>query len=521
MPGKPVIRRALISVSDKTGLTDLATALHQLGIDLIATGGTAKLLQQHHIPITEVSDVTGFPEIMNGRVKTLHPHIHAGILARRGVDEETLAQHHITPIDLIIVNLYPFQQTIAKADCTFEQAIEQIDIGGPTMLRAAAKNHAHVTVVVDPNDYPTLLESMKTHGNTSLAQRKQLAAKVFQHTAHYDQAISAYFAKQINQQNEACPDQLQLDYQQSQSLRYGENPQQAAASYIDPKQNGNTLLNATQHQGKPLSYNNMVDSDAALAIATGMGDTTTCAIIKHATPCGIGQAEQLEDAYLKALACDPVSAFGGIIAFNKKVDTKTAERILEKQFAEVIIAPSFEADAFAIFQRKKNLRILSVGESIMQPAWQLRSISGGLLMQETDACQIQLNDLQCVTTNQPTEQQRQDCLFAWRAVRFVKSNAIVYAKDGATLGIGTGQTSRVFSAEIAIQKAQQAGLSIDHAVMASDAFFPFADGIEVAIQAGIKAIIQPGGSLRDDDVIEAANKAGIVMLFTGTRHFLH
>lgn len=524
------IKRALISVSDKSQLVNFAQKLHQLNIEILATGGTAKQLQTHNIPITDVSTHTGFPEIMDGRVKTLHPKIHGGILARRGLDDEILEQHDIAPIDLVVVNLYPFQQTIAKPTTDFATAIENIDIGGPTMLRAAAKNHEYVTVIVDPQDYDRVIAEITAKGDTELYTRRYLAQKTFAHTADYDTAIATYLQLQCQREDnpvtKTLPSTFQPHYTLKMPLRYGENPHQTAAFYQqvgEPTQPNGTIGNARSLQGKPLSYNNLVDTDAALACAQGLDPTQPgCVIVKHATPCGVAQASTLSEAYQKAFSTDPVSAFGGIIACNCELDDKTAAAIVSQQFAEVIIAPAVSNAALSILGTKKNLRVLSCG---VLPhgydQYNLKSISGGLLIQSRDYMTLDANQYEVVTQRQPTATELTELLFAWRVVQFVKSNAIVYTHHQMTLGIGTGQTSRVFSAEIAALKAKQANLSLEGAVMASDAFFPFADGVEVAASFGIKAVIQPGGSKRDAEVIDTADKLGLAMVMTGSRHFLH
>lgn len=523
--GSSSIARALISTSDKSQLVEFATQLNQLNIEIIATGGTAKLLREHDIPVIDVADITGFPELLNGRVKTLHPNIHAGLLARRGIDDDTMSEHALPWIDLVVVNLYPFQETIARPDCSFEDAIEKIDIGGPTMLRAAAKNHHDVTVVVDPNDYPTIIDTIKKEGNTSLEQRRRLAAKTFTHTADYDTAISQYFKEKLDDESIiTLPKALNLSLSKSQDLRYGENPHQAAALYVNGDHNKNTLAQATLLQGKPLSFNNLIDSEAAMTCVRWLDSHLAgCVIIKHATPCGAAQAKQLIEAYQNAYATDPSSAFGGIIAFNRELDAKTAETVLQQQFVEVIIAPTIHPEALTILSTKPNLRVLCCNVEPLKHdnECSLHSIGGGVLMQQLDEADVDLTQLIVKTDAHPTKTQLNDLLFAWRVVRNIKSNAIVYAKDLRTLGIGSGQTSRVFSTKIAILKAQEATLNLDNAVMASDAFFPFADSIEIAADAGIKAIIQPGGSKRDEEVIAAANAAGIAMVFTGMRHFKH
>lgn len=524
-----MIKRALISVSDKSNLVKFSQQLTKLGIEILATGGTAKKLAENKVAITDVSDHTGFPEIMDGRVKTLHPKIHGGILARRGIDDKTLEDHGISEIDLVIVNLYPFQETIAKPDVTLAGAIENIDIGGPTMLRSAAKNHEYVTVVVDPADYQSVIDEIQQNGDTELATRRHLAQKTFAHTSQYDTAIAAYLAKQCADENNPAtptlPDHFQAQFQKVESLRYGENPHQEAALYREnaPTKANGTLGNATLLQGKALSYNNMVDTDAALACVQALDpEQPGCVIVKHATPCGVAQSDTLLDAYQKAYKTDSTSAFGGIVAFNKPLDKQTAETIISQQFVEVIIAPKIDSAAAAVLTAKKNLRVLICGYLPSQyDQYNLRSISGGLLMQSRDHLVIHADDCQIVSKRQPTPAEMTELLFAWRVVQFVKSNAIVYTHNQMTLGIGTGQTSRVFSAEIAALKAKEAGLNLDGAAMASDAFFPFADGVETAAKAGIKSVIQPGGSKRDGEVIDAADKLGLAMVMTGARHFLH
>jgi phosphoribosylaminoimidazolecarboxamide formyltransferase / IMP cyclohydrolase len=513
MTTKPSIKRALLSVADKEGLVLFAKQLQQLNIDIIATGGTAKLLTDADIPVIAIQDITGFPEIMNGRVKTLHPKVHGAILGRRGTDEATMLQHDMTPIDLVAVNLYPFEKTIRRPDHTREDAIENIDIGGPTLLRAAAKNQDAVTVIVDPNDYQTVLDEITSQQNTSAQTRQYLAQKAFAHTAHYDSCIANY----LNPTNTKT-----ISLTEKQTLRYGENPHQKATRY-EEKNIANTLMQAYQHQGKPLSFNNLMDSNAALSCVRALDPTSPgCVIVKHATPCGVAQGDSLEQAYEKALSTDATSAFGGIIAFNQAVNAATAQRIIDQQFAEVIIAPRFDDDALSLFTNKKNCRVLSVGD---QPGntheESYHSISGGLLIQEADELPDDSTQFTVVTERQPSPAEMADGLFAWNVVRYVKSNAIVYAKDRQTLGIGTGQTSRVFSAKIAAIKAEEAKLSLKGAAMASDAFFPFADGVEVAANAGITCVIQPGGSKRDNEVIAAANRLGLTMIFTHTRHFKH
>lgn len=521
---KPALQRALISTADKAGLVEFAQQLHSLGIALLATGNTAQVLKQAHLPVTDVADYTGFPEILGGRVKTLHPKIHGGLLYRKGLDEAELQTHGILPIDLVVVNLYPFAKTIANPNTTLPEAIEQIDIGGPSMLRAAAKNHDRVTVVVDPADYPLVLSELKQHGATTPHTRLQLATKVFAHTSAYDQLIANYLSKPLsNKTDSVLPDVFSPLFNKQADLRYGENPHQAAAFYVNAIQQAGSLAQATQLQGKPLSFNNLMDSNAALECVRALpANKPACVIVKHATPCGVATGNTLEEAYQRAFACDSSSAFGGIIAFNQALDEVSAKAITEQQFAEVVLAPSIENNALAIFTHKKNLRVLACDDPTisLQKNFTLHSISGGLLVQEADNQQPN-HHLTVVTQRQPTPSEMTDCEFAWQVVKFVKSNAIVYAKNGMTLGIGTGQTSRVFSAEIAILKAQQASLDLQGAAMASDAFFPFADSLDIAIKAGITAIIQPGGSIRDEEVIRAADEANIAMIFTGIRHFKH
>lgn len=516
-------RYALISTSDKSQLAPFAKALHEHDITLLATGGTARHLTEHDIPVVEIADFTGFPEILDGRVKTLHPTIHAGILARRGIDDETLAAHDIAHIDFVVVNLYPFERTIAQPDCTDAQAIEQIDVGGPTMLRAGAKNHDAVTVIVDPADYALVLSELQAQGHTSPATRRALAHKTFALTAAYDQAIAAYFHRTASTQT-PFPDTWDCRANKLDTLRYGENPHQRAAVYQMTNAAPGTLTHATQHQGKPLSYNNYLDSDAALHCVRALPqDLPACVIIKHATPCGVAVGATLTEAYQKAFSTDSTSAFGGIIAVNQTLDAQTAEAMVSQQFIEVLLAPRFTPEALAVLARKTNLRALSCGDPTpsSENEMSLRSISGGLLIQEADHSTLTQADCTVVTRAAPTPAQWHDLLLAWRVVQFVKSNAIVYLKEGMTLGIGSGQTSRVFSAHIATLKAEAAGLSLEAAVMASDAFFPFSDGLQVAIDAGVTAVIQPGGSKRDDEVIAAADAAGIAMVLTHVRHFRH
>lgn len=523
-----IIKRALISVSDKTGIIDFARYLHSRDIEILSTGGTAELLQQHKIPVVEVSEHTRFPEMMGGRVKTLHPKIHGGILGRRGQDDDVMVAHDITPIDLVIVNLYPFEKTIAQPGCDLDLAVENIDIGGPTLLRAAAKNYAAVTVVVDSNDYQTVINEMEMHqGATSPSTRFALAQKVFAHTARYDAAITNYL-NAVQTSSESClfPQIYAPQFIKKQEMRYGENPHQQAALYIDANisdQPNGTTVAAQQLQGKPLSFNNIADTDAALECVRNFLPTPACVIVKHANPCGVATAKTQLEAYQHAFTTDPVSAFGGIIAFNTELTLETAEILLANQFVEVVIAPTITQEAIAAFAQKPNIRLLSCGPlTATTPAsLDYKRINSGLLVQENDIAIINPTELQVVTQRTPTAQELQDLLFAWKVVKYVKSNAIVYAKNNTTLGIGAGQMSRVHSAKIAAIKAAEQNLDIKGAVMASDAFFPFRDGIDTAANAGITAVIQPGGSMRDTEVIQAADEANIAMVFTGIRHFRH
>ena len=513
------IKRALISASDRTGLVEFASQLARRSIEIIATSGTAELLKRHQIPVIDVSQYTGFPEIMDGRVKTLHPKIHGGLLALRDVDRTVLHQYAIKIIDLLVVNLYPFVKTIATPHCTFEKAIEQIDVGGPSTLRAGAKNFSAVTVVIDPDDYSLILKEMEMNGgSTLLSTRKRLAQKTFEHLSHYDAQIAAYLSE-----SEPFPSQLPLTFQKKIHLRYGENSHQSAALYSITPPLSPSLAEAEPIQGKPLSFNNFLDSDCAYrCVYEGIGTMPTCVIVKHTTPCGAAYAKTQLAAYEKAYATDPLSAFGGVIAFNTPLETETAKKILSQQFVEVIIAPSFSSDALILLKVKSNLRLL-VGKPLEKKrlSYSFHSISGGLLAQETDIATFDPAIVNGVSQRQPTKEELQNLYFAWQVVKYVKSNAIVYVKDRTTYGIGSGQTSRIFAVKIAVIKAEEAGLSLKNAVMASDAFFPFSDGIEVAAKAGITAVIQPGGSVRDEEIIEAANKAGMTMLFTHQRHFRH
>jgi len=519
------IQRALISVSDKTGIVEFARALAARGVEIVSTGGTARLLAQSGIKVIEVGDYTGFPEMLDGRVKTLHPRIHAGVLARRDLaaHQQALKQHDIPTIDLVVVNLYPFEQTIANRECTIEEAIEQIDIGGPTLLRAAAKNHHAVTVVVDPNDYAVVLEQLRAGGAVDGATRFRLAMKVFEHTARYDGAIANYlgslgpdgtrveFARTLN-----------LQYQHAMPLRYGENPHQHAAFYVESAPPEACVATARQLQGKELSYNNIADTDAALECVKAF-DEAACVIVKHANPCGVAVADSVLDAYRQAYITDPTSAFGGIIAFNRPLDAATAREIIERQFVEVIIAPKIEDAAKPVLATKQNVRVLECGTwgSTRPTGLDFKRVVGGLLVQDRDNGMVTAKDLKVVTKRAPSERELRDLLFAWKVVKFVKSNAIVYCKEGRTIGVGAGQMSRVYSARIASIKATDAGLEVRGSVMASDAFFPFRDGLDQSAEVGVTAVIQPGGSLRDQEVIDAANQHGIAMVFTGMRHFRH
>lgn len=518
---KKKVTRALVSVSDKSGILEFCRELDRLGIELLSTGGTAKLLQDNAVPVTEVSDYTGFPEMMGGRVKTLHPKVHGGILGRRGIDDEVMAANDIKTIDMVVVNLYPFEQTVAQPDCELATAIENIDIGGPTMIRAAAKNHNDVAVVVDPEDYDSILNQLKAN-EVQLDQvtRFSLALKSFEHTARYDTAISSYLG---NLEQQRFPNTLNLQFHRIQTMRYGENPHQQAAFYREKDPESGTISAAVQLQGKELSYNNIADADAALECVKEFSEQPACVIVKHANPCGVAVADSILSAYDRAYATDPTSAFGGIIAFNNELDERTAAEILKRQFVEVIIAPSVSTDARNALAAKPNVRVLESGiwNSGHSPAFDFKRVSGGLLVQEKDHGSIRAAEVRIVSRRTPTEQEMKDLLFSWKVAKFVKSNAIVYAKNGQTIGVGAGQMSRVYSARIAGIKAADEGLEVPGSVMASDAFFPFRDGIDAAAAAGISAVIQPGGSMRDTEVIAAADEHGIVMVFTGMRHFRH
>jgi phosphoribosylaminoimidazolecarboxamide formyltransferase/IMP cyclohydrolase len=518
-----VVKRALISVSDKAGVVDFARRLSDLGVEILSTGGTARLLSDGGIPVTEVSAHTGFPEIMDGRVKTLHPKIHGGLLGRRGQDDDVMSEHGIAPIDLLAVNLYPFEQAVADPDCDLATAIENIDIGGPTMLRAAAKNHADVTVVVDSADYDRVLGELEASGGqVSDATRRDLATKVFEHTARYDGAIANYLGSQLGEAGESFSRTINLQLHKHMDMRYGENPHQRAAFYGERSPKEASIATARQLHGKALSYNNVADSDAALECVKSFHEPA-CVIVKHANPCGVALGRDIYAAYDRAYRTDPTSAFGGIIAFNRELDARTAGEILERQFVEVIIAPSVSDDALDALRAKKDVRMLACGDwGDSRPAeLDFKRVSGGLLVQDRDLGSVAASDLQVVTKRAPTPEQLSDLQFAWKVAKFVKSNAIVYCRDGMTIGIGAGQMSRVYSARIAAIKAADEGLTVQGSVLASDAFFPFRDGIDAAAEVGIAAVIEPGGSVRDDEVIKAADEHGIAMVFTGMRHFRH
>ncbi|MGM7319689.1 bifunctional phosphoribosylaminoimidazolecarboxamide formyltransferase/IMP cyclohydrolase [Idiomarina sp. ST10R2A5] len=513
------IQRALISVSDKTGIVEFAQSLAKKGIEILSTGGTAKLLRDSGITVIDVSEHTGQEEIMGGRVKTLHPKVHGGILGRRDIDQTVMQEQNIAPIDMVVVNLYPFAETVAKEGCTLEDAIENIDIGGPTMVRAAAKNHKDVTIVVNANDYQRVLAELEEQGGVSHSTRFDLAVAAFEHTAQYDGMIANYLGKQLSGNDFART--LNLQVSKKQDLRYGENSHQSAAFYTECNAPAGTVSSATQIQGKALSFNNIADTDAALECVKSFAEPA-CVIVKHANPCGVAIGESITNAYDRAFKTDPTSAFGGIIAFNRELDETTATAIVERQFVEVIIAPSVSDKARTAVAGKKNVRLLECGNwEETNTQLDYKRVSGGLLVQDTDNQDFNADQLKVVTEKQPTEAQMTDLLFCWKVAKFVKSNAIVYAKDGMTVGVGAGQMSRVYSAKIAGIKAADENLSVPGSVMASDAFFPFRDGIDAAAEAGISAIIQPGGSIRDEEIIAAANEHGIAMVFTGMRHFRH
>ena len=516
------IERALISVSDKSGILEFARALAAQGVEIISTGGTAKQLAENGIKVIEISDYTGFPEMLDGRVKTLHPKVHGGILGRRDLPEHvaTMQQHGIGNIDLVCVNLYPFVQTVSKPGCTLEDAIENIDIGGPAMVRSSAKNHAFVTIVTDPADYAKVVEEMQANGGAVTDKtRFSLAIKAFEHTAAYDGAIANHFGKLVEESD--FPRTINLQFNKAQGMRYGENPHQNAAFYVEAGAKEASIATAKQLQGKELSYNNIGDADAALECVKQFDAAPACVIVKHANPCGVAYGANLLEAYDRAYQTDPESAFGGIIAFNGELDAETMKTIVERQFVEVIIAPKVSAAAVEIAAAKKNVRVLECGQWPAEPGKRLdfKRVNGGLLVQEADLALT--NEIKVVTKRAPTEAEMRDLLFAWRVAKYVKSNAIVYAKDSMTIGVGAGQMSRVNSARIAAIKAEHAGLVVPGSVMASDAFFPFRDGIDNAAQVGIKAVIQPGGSMRDEEVIAAADEHGMAMVFTGMRHFRH
>jgi phosphoribosylaminoimidazolecarboxamide formyltransferase/IMP cyclohydrolase len=520
MPDTAVIqvRRALLSVSDKTGLVDFAQGLHDLGIELVSTGGTFRALNDAGLPAIEVSSVTEFPEAMGGRVKTLHPKIHGGILGRRDVDQQVMEEYGIEAIDLVCVNLYPFKETIANPEKTHADAIENIDIGGPAMIRSAAKNHQFVGIVTSALQYEAVLSELIA-GGLSLSTRRQLAKAAFQHTAEYDGAIANYLG--LDTDSQQYPDKLFLNFERASVLRYGENPHQSAAFYRDPNVTGSSVGTSEQLAGKALSFNNIADTDAALECVLQF-DAPACVIVKHANPCGVAVKSSIFEAYEKAFATDPTSAFGGIIAFNQVLDATTASQILERQFVEVIIALGVERGVVELFEKKPSVRLLIVdGSAQTRMQFDYRRVQGGLLVQDTDTGSRSVSELTCVTDKQPSSEQMTDLLFAWKVAKFAKSNAVIYARNNQTIGVGAGQMSRIYSARIAAIKAKDAQLEVAGSVIASDAFFPFRDGIDAAAEAGIAAVIQPGGSIRDNEVIAAANDHGIAMVFTGMRHFRH
>ncbi|ELV8719291.1 bifunctional phosphoribosylaminoimidazolecarboxamide formyltransferase/IMP cyclohydrolase [Vibrio vulnificus] len=524
------IRRALISVSDKTGIVEFAQALAERGVDILSTGGTARLLAEQGIAVTEVSDYTGFPEMMDGRVKTLHPKVHGGVLGRRGQDDEVMAKHGINPIDMVVVNLYPFAETVAKEGCTLADAVENIDIGGPTMVRSAAKNHKDVTIVVNASDYHRVITEMDSNDTSlTLETRFDLAIAAFEHTAAYDGMIANYFGTMVPSYGEnkegdeesKFPRTFNQQFIKKQDMRYGENSHQAAAFYVEANPQEASVATARQIQGKALSYNNIADTDAALECVKEFNEPA-CVIVKHANPCGVALGKDILEAYNRAYQTDPTSAFGGIIAFNQELDAETATAIVERQFVEVIIAPSVSAEAIEVVAAKKNVRLLECGEwTTKTTGFDVKRVNGGLLVQDRDQGMVSLDDLKVVSKRQPTEEELKDALFCWKVAKYVKSNAIVYSKGDMTIGVGAGQMSRVYSAKIAGIKAADEGLQVEGCVMASDAFFPFRDGIDAAAEAGIKCVIQPGGSMRDDEVIAAADEHGMAMIFTGMRHFRH
>ncbi|EKO3957335.1 bifunctional phosphoribosylaminoimidazolecarboxamide formyltransferase/IMP cyclohydrolase [Vibrio fluvialis] len=524
------IRRALISVSDKTGIVEFAKALSERGVDILSTGGTARLLAEQGIAVTEVSDYTGFPEMMDGRVKTLHPKVHGGILGRRGQDDDVMNTHAINPIDMVVVNLYPFAQTVANPNCTLADAVENIDIGGPTMVRSAAKNHKDVTIIVNASDYDRVIAEMDANDQSlTLDTRFDLAIAAFEHTAAYDGMIANYFGTMVPSYGEnkegdeesKFPRTFNQQFIKKQDMRYGENSHQDAAFYVEANPEEASVSTARQIQGKALSYNNIADTDAALECVKEFAEPA-CVIVKHANPCGVALGGDILEAYNRAYQTDPTSAFGGIIAFNRELDAATATAIVERQFVEVIIAPSVSAEAIDVVAAKKNVRLLECGEwHSKTTGFDVKRVNGGLLVQDRDQGMVTLGNLKVVSQRQPTEEELKDALFCWKVAKYVKSNAIVYAKGDMTIGVGAGQMSRVYSAKIAGIKAADEGLEVAGSVMASDAFFPFRDGIDAAAEAGIKCVIQPGGSMRDDEVIAAADEHGMAMIFTGMRHFRH
>jgi len=521
MSDHQAINRALISVSDKRGIVEFAQQLTSKGVEILSTGGTFKLLTEAGVAAIEVSDYTGFPEMMDGRVKTLHPKIHGGILGRRGQDEGIMEAHGIDAIDLVVVNLYPFQATIERDDCTLDMAIENIDIGGPTMVRSAAKNNKSVAIVVNSGDYTAILEELTSNGGLSQTTRTDLACKAFEHTAKYDGAIANYLGSQLDKTSK-FPRTFNTQFSKMQDMRYGENPHQDAAFYVEHEPKEACIATSLQLQGKALSFNNIADTDSALECVKAFQDPA-CVIVKHANPCGVAMGKDITEAYEKAYSTDSTSAFGGTIAFNRELDAATAQRIIDQQFVEVIIAPSVSPSAATALARKPNVRVLSCGDLPHLHAAELdyKRVTGGLLVQDRDLGQMLEADLKIVSERMPTEVEMHDLQFAWKVAKYVKSNAIVYCKDGMTIGVGAGQMSRVYSAKIAGIKASDEGLEVKGSVMASDAFFPFRDGIDAAAAAGISAIIQPGGSMRDDEIIAAANEHNISMIFTGMRHFRH
>ncbi len=518
------IKRALISVSNKRGIIEFSKVLADYGIEILSTGGTAKLLRDSGLEVKDVSEFTGYPEMLDGRVKTLHPKVHGGLLGMRGNPQHVtkMREFGIEEIDMVVVNLYPFEATVAKEGCLLEDAIENIDIGGPTMLRSAAKNYPDVTVLVDSVDYAMIVDEMRASGGeVSATTNFSLAVKAFQHTAAYDGAISNYLGARLGEGVDLFPPTFTFQVKKSQELRYGENPQQSAAFYVERDQHEASVATCHQVQGKELSYNNIADTDAALECVKQFTEGPTCVIVKHANPCGVAIGATLLEAYDRAYSTDPESAFGGIIALNRELDLETARAICERQFVEVIVAPTVAPEAAEVVSAKKNVRLLVYGDwpQTAAPRLDFKRVTGGLLVQSAD---LELfKDLQVVTRRQPTPEELVDLKFAWRVAKFVKSNAIVYGRDGMTIGVGAGQMSRVNSARIAAIKAEHAGLSVEGAVMASDAFFPFRDGIDNAAAAGIRAVIQPGGSMRDAEVIAAADEHGMAMVFTGMRHFRH